>query len=342
MSAVVGVRLIELAITESSRPKRGLFAWDDDRRWERLLPDDVIAARRERRRARRRDERPWRLLGTERREGFERTYDGTLRVEASPDEVLAALGDIDGRIRARTGVVVTDGDDRLVHRYRVGASPVEFAVAERSREGRIVRVRSRRAVVDDPSVAYGVGGAIAVEAMGPFAVFGGQLHELVLFGVGRGRGDSSVVEFRIVFDGWAEPGRSPIDEVLVARAQAAVRSDATSLAAVVTRRRRRAEAVDASAAPGPSEHDTDAAEPVAAGPVGADRWPTPRVLAALRVLAVEPNASFDDARAAYRELSKLYHPDHQAGAPDAMAEIARSNMVALNSAYTVVKGHFGR
>ncbi len=56
------------------------------------------------------------------------------------------------------------------------------------------------------------------------------------------------------------------------------------------------------------------------------------------VLGVDPGASPDDVRAAYRRLVKTYHPDRHmaAGTPPEFLRVAEARMAAINAAYAAV------
>jgi DnaJ like chaperone protein len=56
------------------------------------------------------------------------------------------------------------------------------------------------------------------------------------------------------------------------------------------------------------------------------------------VLGVDPGASPDAVRAAYRALVKTYHPDRHlaAGTPPEFLRVAEARMAAINAAYAAV------
>jgi hypothetical protein len=55
------------------------------------------------------------------------------------------------------------------------------------------------------------------------------------------------------------------------------------------------------------------------------------------MLGLNPNATLAEAKAAYRRLMKLHHPDRMAGLGSELREIAEENTKALNEAYAQVK-----
>ena len=56
------------------------------------------------------------------------------------------------------------------------------------------------------------------------------------------------------------------------------------------------------------------------------------------VLGLDPGASLEDVRAAYRRLVKTYHPDRHmaAGTPPEFLRVAEARMAAINAAYAAV------
>ena len=54
------------------------------------------------------------------------------------------------------------------------------------------------------------------------------------------------------------------------------------------------------------------------------------------ILGVEKNASADDLKKAYRQLSKKYHPDLQNGKSDAEKKEAEDKFKEINAAYATL------
>lgn len=60
------------------------------------------------------------------------------------------------------------------------------------------------------------------------------------------------------------------------------------------------------------------------------------------ILGVNPNASSEEVRRAYRRLALDYHPDRQAGATDAVKRLAGEKFIEVNEAYEVLSDHAKR
>lgn len=63
----------------------------------------------------------------------------------------------------------------------------------------------------------------------------------------------------------------------------------------------------------------------------------PLYLNALKVLGLEPGASWDKISEAYRSLAQMYHPDKVAGLAPEFHEIAERRMKEINAAYQLLK-----
>ena len=62
---------------------------------------------------------------------------------------------------------------------------------------------------------------------------------------------------------------------------------------------------------------------------------------AYKILEIEPSASNDELKKAYRELAKKYHPDKVSHLGDDVKKAAEEKFTKLNAAYEAVKQERG-